>query len=101
MYRSAMSTRLSRGRSTPAIRAILRPLPSALPLLVSWVLRADDHDPPMPANQLAPVADLLHRRSDLHTNPLFSTPALPVPVDDAPPGQIVGRQLHQHPVPRE
>src|SRR5581483_3326939 len=63
MYRSAMSTRLSRGRSTPEIRATVAP--SALPLLVPWV-RADDPHLPVPADDLALVAHLLHRRPNLH-----------------------------------
>src|SRR3712207_1896348 len=58
-----MSTRLSRGRSTPAIRATLCLLPLAL--LVPRV-RADHPDLPAPADHLAPVADLLHGRPNLH-----------------------------------
>src|SRR4051812_21836553 len=38
---------------------------SALALLVPGVV-ADDHDPAVPADHLALVADLLHRRLDLH-----------------------------------
>src|SRR5437870_2700452 len=90
-----MSSLLSRGRSTPAIRATLRasfcsgpileariscsePIlearslapglslaRSTLPLLVTGV-RADDEDAPAPADHAALVADPLHRRTDLH-----------------------------------
>src|ERR671919_1638198 len=55
-----MSTRLSRGRSTPAIRATL-----SLPLLVSRV-RADHHDPPTAPDDLALLAHLLDGRPYLH-----------------------------------
>src|SRR6266550_225350 len=98
MYRSAMSTRLSRGRSTPAIRATLSPprTPLPLPLLVAGV-RADHHDPPVTADRLALLAHLLDRRSDLHRR----SSSLAVPVDDPPPLQIVRRELHQHPISRE
>src|SRR3990170_3423254 len=58
-----MSTRLSRGRSTPAIRANACLLP--LPLLMPRV-RADHADRAAPADHLAPIADLLHRRPHLH-----------------------------------
>src|SRR5215207_11530462 len=67
-----MSTRLSRGRSTPPIRATLTP-PLSLPLLVPGV-RADHADHAPPADDLATVADLLHRRMDLHrTSPFTCT----------------------------
>src|SRR6476620_12730102 len=73
MYRSAISSRLSRGRSTPAIRAMFGELPSlALPLLVPWV-GADHEDPPTPADDPAAVADPLHRWSDFHDVPLICT----------------------------
>src|SRR5580765_1186230 len=65
MYRSATSTRLSRGRSTPAIRATAPLASLTLPLLVARV-RADHHDPPVPADHLALLAHLLDRRSDPH-----------------------------------
>jgi hypothetical protein len=38
---------------------------SALPLLVARV-RADNHDPAVPADDPALAADLLHTRLDLH-----------------------------------
>src|SRR6478609_3487101 len=73
MYRSAISSRLSRGRSTPAIRAMFRELPSlALPLLVPRV-GADHEDPPAAADDAAAVADPLHRWSHLHDVPLICT----------------------------
>src|SRR5680860_533568 len=53
--------RLSRGRSTPAIRAM-----SALPLLVSRVL-ANHPDPAAPADDATLLAHLLGGRTNLHT----------------------------------
>src|SRR5918995_5558436 len=64
MYRSALSSRLSRGRSTPAIRAIPSSL-LALPLLMPWVGADDHHDAPAPDHP-TPIAHLLHGRPDLH-----------------------------------
>src|SRR5215813_6440598 len=72
MYWREITTRLAGGRSTPAMRAMLVLVPrslgrvSALPLLVTRVRRADHPDDPLPADHLALVADLLHRRADLH-----------------------------------
>src|SRR6266496_349545 len=66
-----------------------------LPLLVARV-RADHHDPPVPADRLAPLAHPLDRRTNLHLSRL-----LPVPVHDPAPGQIVRRELHQDPVSGE
>src|SRR5215813_13653401 len=72
MYCREITTRLAGGRSTPAMRAMLvlvpRSLagPLALPLLVTRVRRADHPDDPLPADHLALVANLLHRRADLH-----------------------------------
>src|SRR3954449_8545587 len=90
--------------------------PSALALLVPGVV-ADDHDPAVPADHLALVTDLLHRRLDLHRcRPSFldRAPTAPIPgampreacaaerllvaVDDATAGQVVGRELHDHAV---
>src|SRR5688572_31678874 len=65
-----MSSRLSRGRSTPAIRAIPGGL-LALPLLVSRVGADDHHDAAAP-DHAALVAHLLHGRPDLHRYLLFS-----------------------------
>src|SRR5512146_447773 len=69
MYWRAISIRFSRGRSTPAMRAI-RGSPGsralALALLVAGVGRADDPHDALALHHLALVADLLHRRADLH-----------------------------------
>src|SRR5215471_5710614 len=61
MYVRAISIRLLRGRSTPAKRAMR----STLPLLVPLVLADHAHDA-SPANDLALVANLFDRCSDLH-----------------------------------
>src|ERR1043166_1791996 len=61
MYVSATSTRFSRGRSTPAIRAIL-----ALPLLVLGVPLADDPDDALPADHLAVLADRFDAGAHFH-----------------------------------
>src|SRR5919202_3615652 len=55
-YVSPTSTLFSRGRSTPAMRAI-----SALPLLVAGV-RADHTHHPTPTYHFAPLADGFHAR---------------------------------------
>src|SRR3954454_10143181 len=66
MYVSEISSRFSRGMSTPAIRAMNRLLyPSTLPLLVTRVV-TDDTDGPVSADHLALVAHLLDRRSNFH-----------------------------------
>src|SRR5712691_11526795 len=113
-----MSSRLSRGRSTPAMRATCASLPlfgptletrSALPLLVPRV-RADDEDTTAPADHAALVADPLDRRAHLHRLvssgpswflPSLSGPSLLVPVHDAASREVVRRQFHEHPVPRQ
>src|SRR5579863_1805221 len=59
---------LLRGRSTPAIRAML-----SLPLFVLRVL-ADDPHHAVAANHLALVANLLYRCSYLHENPSRQLP---------------------------
>src|SRR5690554_2895567 len=69
MYWRATSIRFSRGRSTPAMRAIsvLRTRGElALALLVAGVRRADDPHRPLALDDLALVANLLDRRADLH-----------------------------------
>src|SRR5271167_2142469 len=77
MYWSEISMRFSRGRSSPAMRAILvcAPLcpkktrfeaPLPLALLVTWIGRADDPHDALAFHDLALVADLLHRGADLH-----------------------------------
>src|ERR1700730_9702812 len=90
-------------------RAAPRPASSpdglALALLVARI-RADHHDPPMPTDHPALVTDWLDARVHLHGwSLLFCLLVggwfglwLLVPVHDAAPGQVVGRQLHHHPV---
>src|SRR5688572_1440309 len=95
-----MSRRLSRGRSTPAIRAIRScslVLGLALALLVPWV-RADHEDRAPAPDDAAPVADPLDARSNLH---LPIPQALLVAVHHTASGEVVRRQFHQHPVTRE
>src|SRR5215475_7475367 len=119
MYCREITTRFAGGRSTPAMRAMLvlvpRSLagPLALALLVTRVRRADHPDDPLAADHLALVADLLHRRADLHgdTDSWSNGPILPAtpgkarlsclggllrPVRDATPGEVVRRQLQLH-----
>src|SRR5437667_420891 len=78
MYVSPTSTRLSRGRSTPAIRAISLPLT----LLVPWV-RADHHDPATTPDHLALLTHLADDRTHLHDGP---------PVGEQP--GLVGPDVH-------
>src|SRR6058998_1942798 len=109
MYRRATSTRLSRGRSTPAIRAIPR---SSYPCRCLW-RGFEQITMTLPSRRIS-----LHRSHIFFTDgrtfmlallallalfPLFcpSWSSLPVPVHDAPPRQVVRRELHQHPVPRQ
>jgi hypothetical protein len=66
----------------------------ALALLVARVL-ADDHDPAVPADHPALVADPLDARLDLHVAP---DQVLLVAVDDAPAGEVVRRKLDDDPV---
>src|SRR5215468_6681739 len=103
MYVKATSPRLSRGRSTPATRAIrLSPprLASALALLVTHVHADDSHDTLAP-DDLALLASRPDRRSYFHgmLRPL-PLPGLRLlePVRDAAARQIVGRQLDLDPV---
>src|SRR3954451_6441223 len=91
-----MSSRLSRGRSTPAIRAMS--FLSALPLLVARV-RADDHDAAAAPDHPAPVADPLDAWTDLHGVPR-SRRSLEA-VHHAASGEVVSRQLQLDPVPRQ
>src|SRR5512139_1211184 len=93
MYWRLISIRFSRGRSTPAMRAILRvsefrvPLNPgrrranarrrrgtglALALLVTRVRRADDPHGALALDALALVAILLDRRADLHDRTLLA-----------------------------
>src|SRR5690349_17857708 len=70
MYCRLTSIRFSRGRSMPAMRAIrclsVKRGPLSLALLVTGVGRADDPHDALAPHHLALVADLLHRRADLH-----------------------------------
>src|SRR5688572_30576475 len=82
---------------------------SALALLVARVSAADDHDPAMPPDDPAVVADPLDARLDLHGVPnsrcaplhgsdspdrfLGTDTDLLVAVDDAPASQVIRRQL--------
>src|SRR5690606_33665771 len=72
MYVSPMTTRLSRGKSTPAILAIVRH-PLALLLLVFRVL-ANHHHPAVAADDLALLAHALTRRTHLHRRNPPQTP---------------------------
>src|SRR5215204_112847 len=63
MYVRAISTRFSRGRSTPAMRAML-----ALPLFVLGVALADDADDALSLDDFAVLANRLHARTNLHTS---------------------------------
>src|SRR5262252_3278746 len=124
MYWREITTRLAGGRSTPAMRAMLvlvpRSLagPLALPLLVTRIRRADHPDDPLAADHLALVADLLHRRADLHDDTeLPSSGAcwrhpskksssrdlegLLRPIGDATPGEVIRRQFQLHLVARK
>src|SRR5829696_8805697 len=87
-YVSPTSILFSRGRSTPAMRAIFL----ALPLLVTGV-RADHTHHPAPAYHLAPLADGLHARPYLQScSFLFIT--LPEPVSYTSPVEVIGAELH-------
>src|SRR4029077_9552605 len=95
-----MSRRLSRGRSTPAMRAMVAEpaflLSLSLPLLVARV-RADHEDRATPPDHPAAIAHPLDRRTDLHA---LTVPLL-VPVHHTASGEAVGGQFHADPVPRE
>src|SRR5580658_730457 len=105
MYVSAISSRFSRGMSTPEIRATWL----TLPLLVPRV-RADDEDPAVPADHLALLADRFHAGTNFHgcltlvprltgVGPVgWSRCRLLVAVGDPPTVQVVGRDLHLDPV---
>src|SRR6266508_396892 len=96
--RRSLSTRFSRGRSTPEIRAIPRVPPgggrSALPLLVTGV-GADHHDDAVTPDGLALFTDPLDRRLDFH---LFF---LLVAIGDPSSVQVIGRELDDHAVAGE
>ena len=86
-----ISSRYSRGMSTPAIRAMGL---LALPLLVTGV-GADHHDLALATYHLAALTDLLDTRLYLHGCLLL------VAVGNAPTTDVVRRQLHLHPVTRQ
>src|SRR5215470_13575593 len=96
MYWIATSPRLSRGRSTPAMRAIAAPFPLPLTLLVAGIL-ADDVHAPRPPYHLAVFAPHLHRRSHLHDASFLCS--LLEAIRDASPRQVIGRELHLDLVP--
>src|SRR4051812_9460446 len=73
---------------------------SALTLLVARVV-ADHHDAAVATDHLALVTDRLDARVDLYERPFGLAGLVLVPVDGPPPGQVVGRELHDHPVLRE
>src|SRR5574338_559829 len=67
-------------------------------LLVAQGL-ADHHDPPVAADHLALVTDLLDARLNLHVAfAVSSIRELPVAEDDPAAGQVVRAQLHHDPV---
>src|SRR6516165_2256982 len=94
MYVSAISSRFSRGMSTPLIRAMLRSF-LTLPLLVARVV-ADHPDDTAAPDDLAFLADRLHARPNLHL-----TPVLLVPIGDPTPVEVVRSDLHLHLVARQ
>src|SRR5689334_19812533 len=85
-----------------------------LALLVAWV-RADDHDSAMSPDDTSFVADFLDARLDLHGVPHSSRTLETrashrngeqperslVAVDDAAPGQVIGRELYDDPIFRQ
>src|SRR5262245_45836677 len=101
MYVSAISMRLSAGRSTPAMRATSPPS-LLLTLLVPRIALADHADDALATHDLAVLADLLDRRPNFHRTRLRRNPGvLLVPVDDPPAGEVVRRQLDRHLVARQ
>src|SRR5262245_11563034 len=103
MYVKATSPRLSRGRSTPAKRAICLSSPcraSALALLVARV-RADDAHDTLAPDHLALLTSRPDRRPYLHRAlrpPCLSRVRLLEPVRNATTRQIVGGQLDLDPI---
>src|SRR6266571_9377123 len=99
MYVTATSPRFSRGRSTPATRAIGPSARSALSRLVPRVL-ADDPRHAATLDDLAVLAAHLDRRSYFHR----SCPrprSLLEPIGDSAAGEVVRRQLDLHAVTRQ
>src|SRR5580698_645074 len=72
---AVFSYRRPRSGAGPLLSHAARASASALTLLVTRV-RADDHDPAMPANDPALAADLLHARLDLHCWSLLGRPGV-------------------------
>src|SRR5882724_4804182 len=101
MYVTATSPRFSRGRSTPATRAIVASARSALSRLVPRVL-ADDPRHAATLDDLAVFAAHLDRRSYFHRS-LVLTRALSLlePIGDPAPGEVVRGQLDLHPIARQ
>src|SRR2546426_5945494 len=99
MYVTATSPRFSRGRSTPATRAIGISVPSALSCLVPRVF-ADDPRHAATLHDLAMLAANLDRRPNFHRR-LPSSPALLEAIGDAPAREVVRRQLDLHAVARQ
>src|SRR6266566_6068137 len=91
MYRSAISTRLSRGRSTPAIRAMF-----ALPSYPCRCLCRGLEQ----ITRIRPRRRTTRQRSQiLFTDGLtFMTYLSSVPIHHTTSGQVVRRQLYAHPV---
>src|SRR5581483_8733615 len=88
MYWTAISPRLSLGRSTPAMRAMWTLL--SLTLLVARVA-ADDPHAARAAHDLAVLAPYLDRWTHFH-----HVLRLLEAIGDPAPGQVVGRQLDLH-----
>src|SRR5919201_3209780 len=94
MYVREISTRFSRGMSTPEMRAIASPLP----LLVTRVL-ADDAHAAVPPDHATLLADPLDAGSHLHVRPCRSrwgerNGGSLVPVSDPATLEVVRRQLN-------
>src|SRR5437667_11350190 len=94
MYRSAISSRLSRGRSTPAIRAMFG-LPSYPCRCLCRGLEQ--------ITRIRPRRRTTRQRSQiLFTDGLtFMTCLSSVSIHHTTPGQVVRRQLYAHPVARK
>src|SRR5947209_17952122 len=90
-----MSTRLSRGRSTPAIRATLLGL--LYPCRCLWRGLFEQMTWTTPWRRM-----ILHRSHIFFTDGLtFIALLLAVPVHDPSPGEVVRAELDKHPIARE
>src|SRR5881628_2468338 len=96
MYVTATSPRFSRGRSTPATRAIGPSARSALSRLVPRVL-ADDPRHALTLDDLAMLAAHLDRRPYFHRSFVLAISLLE-PIRDPATGEVVRRQLELHTV---